>query len=259
MGNTGYGYPHLIPLVGGSGGAGASNSIAGGGGGGGGAILIASSTRIQINSSGRILANGGPKDTVVHSGGIGSGYGSGGAIRLVAPMVLGNGTLDVRAAAPSESSRYRGRIRIDSVLRYDPADPFNPTNRFNLSAAGIAGPDGNIPDSRVWSVGNTMIVFPANQPRLDIVQVGPVSIPEGTNNSVSVQLPPNANPNQTVVARATGFNDVVPVSIVLTPENGPAVVYPDVLVDNTAGGSTDVETTVVLPLNMRVSIQAWKR
>src|SRR5262245_57005524 len=56
--NTGYGYAHLIPLVGGSGGCGASNSIAGGGGGGGGAILIASSTRIQINSTGRILANG---------------------------------------------------------------------------------------------------------------------------------------------------------------------------------------------------------
>src|SRR5437899_2949338 len=37
--NTGYGYPHLIPLVGGSGGCGASNSPAGGGGGGGGAIL----------------------------------------------------------------------------------------------------------------------------------------------------------------------------------------------------------------------------
>jgi len=258
LANTGYGYAHLIPLVGGSGGCGASNSIAGGGGGGGGAILIASSTRIQINASGKILANGGPKDTATHPASITSGYGSGGAIRLVAPMVLGTGTLDVRAAQPTEFSFLRGRIRIDSVLRYDPADPTNPANRFNLSAAGIVGNNQSNPDDRVWAVGTTMIVFPTSQPRLDIVQVGTSSIPQGTNNPVVITLPPGANTNQLVTVRASDFNVAVPIRLVVTPENGYPAGY-DLTIDNSAVGFAEGQTNVSLPLNMRAFIHAWTR
>src|SRR5262245_11909056 len=138
---SGYGYPHLIPLVGGSGGCGRGNSITNGGGGGGGAILIASSTRIQINTGGKVLAQGGPRSDG------NAGFGSGGAIRLVAPMVLGTGSLDV-SGDPSAAAlaSVRGRIRIDSVLRYDPLDPVNPANRFSLT-----GSNSIHLDARVWS------------------------------------------------------------------------------------------------------------
>jgi hypothetical protein len=243
-----YGYAHLIPLIGGSGGCGKSNSLAGGGGGGGGAILIASSTRIQINASGKVLANGGPR------GDPSAGLGSGGAIRLVAPMVLGTGSLDVSGdSSVGAVAAVRGRIRIDSVLRYDPLDPTNPNSRLNLTNSNAL----NL-DARVWTIGTTMIVFPPTQPRLDIIQVGTNSIPAGTNNLVSITLPPNADTNQLVTVRATDFNTNVLLRVVVTPENGYPTTY-DLSIDNTAAGSADVTTPVSLPLNMRAFIHAWTR
>ena len=87
-GGTFTGNHYLFPLVGGSGGEGANTSYASGGAGGG-AILIASSTSIAVTGS--ILARGGQGAAVFNGFGdtnhqIGGG-GSGGAIRLVAPVV----------------------------------------------------------------------------------------------------------------------------------------------------------------------------
>jgi hypothetical protein len=77
----------LIPLIGGSGGAGGSwvpgGGFGGGGSGGGGAILIASSASIRFG--GAILANGGTPGAF--NSGVDGGTGSGGAIRLVAPLI----------------------------------------------------------------------------------------------------------------------------------------------------------------------------
>ncbi|MFN0067733.1 MAG: hypothetical protein ACKVYV_08875, partial [Limisphaerales bacterium] len=89
-----YGSALLIPLAGGSGGGGTVGTPGFGGGGGGGALLIASSTRIQVNVGARITADGGYNTSpAVHCG-------SGGAIRLIAPVVAGNGTLQARGGAP---------------------------------------------------------------------------------------------------------------------------------------------------------------
>ncbi|MCI0539452.1 MAG: hypothetical protein L0Z50_29940 [Verrucomicrobiales bacterium] len=74
-----YGNSLLLPLVGGSGWAAVNQNF---GGGGGGAILIASDTRVVID--GRIIASG---------TGYAAGVGSGGAIRVVAPIVSGSGEL----------------------------------------------------------------------------------------------------------------------------------------------------------------------
>lgn len=84
-----YGNPSIVPLIGGSGGF--------AGGGGAGAILIAAGGTIQVNGS--ITSLGGSY------GYTGSGYGSSGAIRLVADVISGNGTLDARDS---------GRIRLES-------------------------------------------------------------------------------------------------------------------------------------------------
>jgi hypothetical protein len=101
-----YGSRLLIPLIGGSGGGGSAGSPGRGGGGGGGAILISSNTRIE--HTGSILALGGGPN------GAGGNGGSGGAVRLVAPVVSGDGVVDVRTP-----SNYAGdgRIRVDTIDR----------------------------------------------------------------------------------------------------------------------------------------------
>ena len=97
----------LVPLVGGSGGGGqflTGDLFGAGGSGGGGAILIASSTSITI--TGEIDANGGTMTSCV------AGTGSGGAIRLVSPLVSGyNGVL---RATYQSCSGNPGRIRVET-------------------------------------------------------------------------------------------------------------------------------------------------
>ncbi len=100
-----YGNTLISPLIGGSGGAGGAGG--GGGGGGGGAILIASSTRVTLNT----LCGGGNCQNIDAQGGYGTGYGSGGAVRIVAPVVDGNGGIYVYGVG---NSGYGGRIRIDT-------------------------------------------------------------------------------------------------------------------------------------------------
>ncbi len=88
-GVAGCGFAALIPLCGGSGGGGqwGPDTIDRGseGGGGGGAVQITAGIRIQIQSSGAVLAGGGG-GSGGHPGG-GGGGGAGGAILLEAPEV----------------------------------------------------------------------------------------------------------------------------------------------------------------------------
>lgn len=98
---TPYGSPLLIPLLGGSGGGGGTD------GWGGGAILVASSTRVEVNgNSARIRAEAGAGPGFANAG-------SGGAIRVAAPIVAGNGRLSTRGG----TSGNDGRIRIDAIDR----------------------------------------------------------------------------------------------------------------------------------------------
>ena len=103
-----------------------------------------------------------------------------------------------------------------------------------------------------------MVVFPTNQARLDIVQVGPIAIPEGTNNPVSIQLVSGADTNQIVTIQAQDFNAPITVNVVVTPENGTATVY-TADIDNSAAAPARVDVSVVLPLNVRTFVHAWKR
>jgi hypothetical protein len=115
----------LVPLVGGSGGGGSIypcfQCLGAGGGGGGGALLIASSSRISIPLSGRILANGG-------KGGMSDGNcnqyyggsGGGGAVRIVAPELNGTGTINVNGGPAtclcndcSRNAGGAGRVRLE--------------------------------------------------------------------------------------------------------------------------------------------------
>ncbi len=225
-----YGSPLLVPLVGGSGGGGSSGAPGRGGDGGGGAILVASNTRIEITNAGKIYASGGGCNSVQN--------GSGGAIRLIAPLVAGNGILRARGVSEMGCSVYGGdgRIRIDC------------TDRRALQL-------GALPSARV---GAFMTVFPNPIPRLDIVEAAGTLVPEGTGGPVLVTLPFGSPTNQTIKVQARNFNGVVPINVVLTPESGDPVTFP-ATIDNQAANPAMATVNVVVPVNVVVTVNAWTR
>lgn len=223
-----YGNALLSPLIGGSGGAGGDGNPGVGGGGGGGAILIASSTSVTLASGALIQANGG------------RGYygaGSGGAIRLVAPVVNGRGALSAVGGQNGWSfAAGNGRIRIDCLDRYAFRSLSMPGNTTR---------------------GAKMFVFPPFTNRLDIVQVGERSIPVGTTDFVTVELPPGPTTSLNVTVRASGFTNDVPIRVVLTPENGGSATYDTNIV--TTGGPATVSVPVTVPAGTISRLHAWTR
>lgn len=229
-----YGSPLLIPMIGGSGGGGIPGSPGKGGGGGGGAILIASNTRIELAGGATINARGGGRR---ESGGVAYyNPGSGGAVRLVAPIVAGSGTIDVRGG--NHSYGGNGRIRVDSIDRRQLLLDFNP--------------------SSATSVGSTLLVFPDPMPRLDLIQVAGTQIAEGHPSPVQIHLPFGSDPNRTVTVQARDFNAVVPVRVVLAPDNGPIRTY-DTEIDNTSSNPAQAVVNVEFPVNVQVTVFAWTR
>ena len=225
-----YGSPSLIPMVGGSGGGGTAGQPGTGGMGGGGAILIASNTRIDITSPGNVLANGG-------QGGCQVNEGSGGAIRLLAPVVAGNGS--IRVGSGNCNAGGYGRIRVDSIDR----------TALQLSFQ---------PNSSTTAVGSTMFAFPDLVPRLDILQAAGQNIPEDTPNPVTVLLPFGSTSSRTVTVRARNFTGIVPIDVVLTPDNGDRVIYPD-QIDMGQSSSAQVIVNVDVPINSITRVEVWTR
>ncbi len=191
-----YGNSLLIPLIGGSGGAGTDGNPGGGGAGGGGAILIASSTRVVV--TGNIYSRG--ADSYI-------GSGSGGAIRLVAAVVTGIGSLDTLGGYQSYCALRAGsgRTRIDCLDGY-----------------AVRSLHAN---NTVSSRGAQMFVFPAVQPHLDIIQAAGQLIPIGSPNGVTVVLPKGATNAQTVVVRATNFTNDLPITVAVIPNDRPSTTY----------------------------------
>jgi len=223
-----YGSALLVPLVGGSGGGGFEGTpIGSGGGGGGGAILIASNSRIDV--SGTITAKAGG------SGGNAYNGGSGGAIRLVAPVVRGNGSLSVLGNGGGGD----GRIRIDTL------------DRTGIAFSQVWAPVG------VTSIGSMMMVFPTPLPQLAIIEVAGTAIPVGSG-PVFVQLPFGSSPNREVKIQARDFNDTVPITVVLTPDNGKPISY-RAEIDNRSSNPGTATVNVTIPVNVQTSIDAWTR
>jgi hypothetical protein len=168
------GNDQLMPLLGGSGGGGGSTyrstDRAGGGGGGGGALLIAANGTIRVD--GYIRANGGSGGSGT-SGGYG-GSGSGGAIRLLADAIEGDGFMYAIS---------------NGAIRMEVDDPFK--NTLGVSRTS--------PLAQRDIVGQ---VFPLSTPKLRITSVGgqPVSeLPQGFKGSVDVSAD-GANPVDVQIA-----------------------------------------------------------
>ena len=220
-----YGNSLLVPLIGGSGGGGCNGGNGFGGGGGGGAVLIAANTNILITGS--VVANGG--SGYWSGGNVSSGFGSGGGIRIVSPNITGNGSLS--AAGPGQ-----GRIRLDCTNQY--------SFRF-LTMNGAA------------TRGSQLFVFPPFTNRLDIIQAAGITIPEGTNAVIQIELPVGASTNQTVTVQARGFTNDVPITVAVVPENRPSTKYNAVIV--MANNPSALTLNVVIPDGTISRIQAWTR
>lgn len=217
-----YGNQLLFPMVGGSGGGGlvGSPGPGGGGHGGGGAVLIASSTKITL--SGQVVSSG-------WSTSFENTNGSGGAIRLVAPAVVGAGQFNVSGGVGGS-----GRTRIDTIDRREVA---------------IGGID---------VVGGLMQVFASPLPKLSVTTAAGTAITEGAQGPINITLPFNSSPNQTVTIRARDFSGPVPIRVVLAPDSGDPLVY-DATIDNTTVNPADVTVNVVMPVNRLVRVNAWTR
>ena len=201
-----YGNPSIIPLIGGSG-QGSSANISGPGGGGGGAILIAAPNNISFTSPGAITANGG-------SGSAG-GYGSGGAIRLIANSIVGTGSL--QAIAPSGvNPATDGRIRIES-------------NSFPATV---------VPQPQAFALppANPPVIWPAsNAPSVKIVSVSAIAAPTYPTGSLD-----------TVTDVAISVN--APTQVILQTQNFPTTGTVQVRAASkfTAGVNTPTFTTATL-------------
>ena len=189
-----YGNDYLIPLQGGSGGGAAvTNGTTACGGGGGGAILIAASGRIQLD--GRIRSFG------WYGGFNGSWYGgigSGGAIRLAASAIAGNGEVDVSSMGGS-GGEGSGRVRFDCIqndFNGHIIGPFTQGSQFVfIPPSGpeaqllIASVGGNPVPSTPGGVLLTPDVFiSATQPNPVSVVVQYSNVP--VNSAITVTLTP---------------------------------------------------------------------
>ena len=215
-GANAYGSALVMPPTGGSGSAGCNND---GGHGGGGGILMAATVSIHVDATGTVSAVQGGCDA------------SGGAIRIVSPVVTGNGALDTNDCAAS----HEGRVRIDT----------------------IDGSGMNFVITGNWTVGSFMKSFPDIQPRLDITQVGSEIIPLGSGPA-SIELPFGSPSSQDVTVRGEDFTGLVPIRVVVTPNFGPSTSY-DSTIDMTGGNPATVIVPVTIPQNNPVRLKAWTR
>lgn len=102
-----------------------------------------------------------------------------------------------------------------------------------------------------------MTVFPTNLPRLDLTQVADTEIPLGSG-PVHITLPFGSHTNRNVVVRASHFGATVPLSVVLTPDNGPRQVF-DAEVDNTTVNPATLTVPVSFLPNVLTTVQVWTR
>ena len=159
-----YGNSLLRPLQGGSGGGGSASSEnlnGASGGGGGGAILIATDKIITL--TGGVFANGGDREQYGQEVWF-SGRGSGGAIRLVASRIEGDGVLE---------AKRMGRIR---------------TEAFYLSQAISRDTSGGIKNGTSLPLAEGRIIEQPAEP-IQILTVDGVPVaspPAGDLNSVDV-------------------------------------------------------------------------
>jgi hypothetical protein len=240
-----YGNSLLIPLIGGSGGAGAVYSAAlatanGAGGGGGGAILVASNTKITMN--GDIMAHGGQGWGYLYSNGSYTGdkgqVGSGGAVRLVAPTILGTGRIYAGGQTTTSNFGGAGRIRLDCIVHSTPTLTFS---------GGLV------------TMGSNPFIFPTgSSPSLRLKSVAGTNVPAGTTTTYMVTLPPGSPATQPVTVEASNFGGSFSYIVKVVPERGSSTQY-EGTVNNGATNPATSTINVIFPLNSPSQVYVWAK
>lgn len=220
-----YGSSLLLPLIGGSGGGGGFGGAAYegvGGGGGGGAILLAASGTVTV--SGGIHADGGAAGVTADdgiSGGRGGG-GSGGAIRIIASSITGNGPITATGGYNYSPRGGAGRIRLeaDTITRTAATDPV-----FTTDAPGS--------------------IFVAGFPSLVIGSVAGVAAPSNPTGNADITLPATTTNPVTVVFKTTNVPVGNTVTLTLVPAYGEAAtVVSPALTGTTASATASVSVNL---------------
>lgn len=179
----------LMPIIGGSGGGGGGGNVGnatapassgGAGGGGGGALVICSGSpatvgSIAINSTGIIAARGGKGGNGVNLSPAGGG-GGGGAIRLIADIVTGSGTITTQGGI--------GGIKGTSqtAAQYDGTPGANGLIRFECLSCAVTG---TTVSSATPALAPPAPVFPSPIPTLRITAIGTTSVPASPTASLT--------------------------------------------------------------------------
>lgn len=214
IGGTSYGNVSITALIGGSGGgsgyggtsSGGGNG--GGGGGGGGAILIASSGTITI--TGTITANGGSGGAAGVYSGKGGG-GSGGAIKLMANLISGEGTLSAAGGSGSSGSGGSGTVSGGN----------GGNGRIRIEAPTLVRTAGTTP--AYTYAGAPSYVFPQNLPILKVASIGGSAAPDasaGQYSSPDIVLPAGAANPINIAVQANNIPVGTTVTITVQPQAG---------------------------------------
>lgn len=234
----------LLPLFGGSGGSGSvvigPTQTGYSGAGGGGAVVIASSTTITLAAGSLMTAKGGNGFVFGQFFcGLDGGGGSGGAIRLVAPLVTGTGTLRVTGGTVQcAATGGAGRVRVEAFS----FTGFNPTvipdiTQFPYSQVFTPGP--------VTAASNPALV---TLPTLTITAVGgvaPPAVPAASYATADVSLPQGTPSAVPVGLAATNTPVGTLFRVRVIPQNGPNTT---VTSGPSTGSFTNSTTTVTVTL-----------
>jgi hypothetical protein len=234
-----YGSQTLIPLIGGSGGGGGagvcdSNPFGGsgrgsGGAGGAGAILIASSTKIILNGGffqeqPVISARGGDVYWVFNPRG---GAGSGGAIRLIANEITGQGWILARGGVMANLANFPGGGNgAHGIIRLETPKLTFSGRTLPQAFYSLPGPvDINThPSLVITSIGGAA----APNPPVGSLQASPdVTIPDIQSNQITItmttkKIPVGTRIRLTVVATDGSISEVVSDSVIGSFDSGSA-------------------------------------
>lgn len=103
-----------------------------------------------------------------------------------------------------------------------------------------------------------MMVFPNPLPKLNVTNVAGTAIVDDANAPVIISLPTGTPANQTVQVKARDFGTVVPIRVLLVPENGDAVTA-DATIDNSTTNPAIISVPVTVPINTAVNVQVFAR
>lgn len=244
-----YGSGLIQPLIGGSGGgaggAGA-NSLGGAGGGGGGAILIASSTNITLNSTATIDASGGVGANATFPSAPGGG-GSGGAIRLIANIISGNGIIRVNGGNGGAGGSGGGR----GGLGYIRAEGFTLTSFTPIINQNV------IPTQpTVASLGLPNPIVLANAPAIKILSVAGINAPtnpKGTLQAIPDILIPNTQTNPvSVELEGRNLPANIGFTVTVTPSTGTPSSVTSILTQSISPGVFTGSVQIELPAGLSV-------